>query len=85
MTIVIYNNSTEFNIYPVLFAGAPSETDQWMQACFKVPTNQIEPKDNFPYPRASQYRMYINCCASGENGLAHGLGDDQPAVLFIAG
>ena len=69
MTIVIYNNSTEFNIYPVLFAGAPSDTDQWMQACFKVPPNQIEPKDNFPYPRASQYRMYINCCAPGENGL----------------
>jgi hypothetical protein len=69
MTIVIYNNSTEFNIYPVLFAGAPSDTDQWMQACFKVPPNQIQPKDNFPYPRASQYRMYINCCAPGENGL----------------
>ena len=69
MTIVIYNNSTEFNIYPVLFAGAQSDTDQWMQACFKVPTNQIQPKDNFPYPRASQYRMYINCCAAGENGI----------------
>lgn len=69
MTIVIYNNSTDFNIYPVLFAGAPSATDQWMQACFKVPANQIEPTDNFPYPRASQYRMYINCCAAGENGI----------------
>ena len=63
MTIVIYNNSTNFNIYPVLFAGAPSDTDQWMQACFKVPANQIQPTDNFPYPRASQYRMYVNCCA----------------------
>ena len=72
MTIVIYNNSTgkpndDFNIYPVLFAGAPSATDQWMQACFKIPANQIQPTDNFPYPRASQYRMYVNCCA-GENG-----------------
>src|SRR5262245_51039184 len=42
MTIVIYNNSTNFNIYPILFAGAASETDQWMEACFKIPTNQIE-------------------------------------------
>ena len=69
MTIVIYNNSVNFNIYPVLFAGAPSATDQWMQACFKVPANQIQPTDNFPYPRASQYRMYVNCCARGENGI----------------
>ena len=69
MTIVIYNNSTDFNIYPVLFAGAKSDTDTWMQACFKIPANQIQPKDNFPYPRASQYRMYINCCAPGENGI----------------
>ena len=69
MTIVIYNNSVHFNIYPVLFAGAPSATDQWMQACFKVPANQIQPTDNFPYPRASQYRMYVNCCARGENGI----------------
>ena len=69
MTIVIYNNSRTFNIYPVLFAGAPSATDQWMQACFKVSTNQIQPNDNFPYPRASQYRMYVNCCAPGENGI----------------
>jgi len=69
MTIEIFNNSSNFNIYPVLFAGAPSDTDQWMQACFKIPYNKIEPTDNFPYPRASQYRMYVNCCAAGENGI----------------
>lgn len=69
MTIVIYNNSKNFNIYPVLFAGTESDTDQWMQACFKVPANQISPQDNFPYPRASQYRMDINCCATNENGI----------------
>ena len=69
MTIVIYNNSTDFNIYPVLFAGAPSATDQWMQACFKVRADQIRPTEKLPYPRASQYRMYINCCAPGENGI----------------
>jgi hypothetical protein len=72
MTIVIYNNSSDYNIYPVLFAGAPSATDQWMQACFKVPVDQIQPSDNYPYPRASQYRMYINCCAPGENGIKPG-------------
>jgi hypothetical protein len=49
MTIVIYNNSSDYNIYPVLFAGAPSATDQWMQACFKVPVDQIQPSDNYPY------------------------------------
>ncbi len=86
MTIVIYNNSVNFNIYPVLFAGAPSATDQWMQACFKIPANQIQPTDNFPYPRASQYRMYVNCCAPGENGIhAERFGDDQAAVLFTVG
>jgi hypothetical protein len=69
MTIVIYNNSVDFNIYPVLFAGAASATDQWMQACFKIPANQIQPTDYFPYPRASEYRMYVNCCAPGENGI----------------
>ena len=57
MTIVIYNNPTDFNIYPVLFAGTKSDTHTWMQACFKIPANQIQPKDNFPYPRASEYRM----------------------------
>lgn len=68
-TIVIYNDSPGFNIYPVLFAGAPSATDQWMQGCFKVPFNQI---GNNPYPRDSQYRMYVNCCRSGQNGIPPG-------------
>src|SRR5262245_38383624 len=72
MTIVIYNNATQFNIYPILFAGAASDTDKWMQACFRVPANQIKPKVKLPYPRASQYRMYVNCCAAGENGIPPG-------------
>ena len=41
MTIVIYNNSAGFNIYPVLFAGAASVTDQWMQGCFRVSFNNL--------------------------------------------
>ncbi len=66
MTFEIYNNSEFYNIYPVLFAGAPSDTDTWMQACFQLNNAQL---DANPYPRATQYRMYINCCAKGENGI----------------
>ena len=69
MTVKIYNNSTSKNIYPVLFAGAPSDTDTWIQACFQLTDAQLEGN---PYPRAIQYRMYINCCANGENGIPPG-------------
>jgi hypothetical protein len=69
MTVEIYNDSKDFNIYPVLFAGAPSDTDTWIQACFQLTDDQLE---SHPYPRANQYRMYINCCASGENGIPPG-------------
>lgn len=74
MTIVLYNNSADFNVYPVLFAGAASATDEWMQACFRIPYNQIMPDQptDYPYARASQYRMYVNCCAPGENGIPPG-------------
>jgi hypothetical protein len=69
MTLEIYNNSVHYNIYPVLFAGAPSGTDTWMQACFQLTDGELGAN---PYPRATQYRMYINCCASGENGIPPG-------------
>ena len=69
MTVQIFNNSTSDNIYPVLFAGAPSDTDTWIQACFQLTDAQLEGN---PYPRATQYRMYINCCGSGENGIPPG-------------
>lgn len=69
MTVKIYNNSLSDNIYPVLFAGAPSDTDTWIQACFQLTDDQLQ--DN-PYPRATQYRMYIDCCANGENGISPG-------------
>src|SRR5216684_3839491 len=69
MTIVIYNNSSiasgGYNIYPVLFAGAESKTDEWMQACFQGTDRQLK---SYPFPRASQYRMYVNCCATDKNG-----------------
>jgi len=69
MTIQIYNNSTTDNIYPVLFAGAASKTDTWLQACFQLTEAQLASN---PFPRAMQYRMYINCCGSGENGIPPG-------------
>jgi hypothetical protein len=69
MTIKIYNNSKRYAIYPVLFAGAASDTDTWIQACFGLTNNQLKAN---PYPRATQYRMYINCCAPGENGIPAG-------------
>ena len=69
MTVEIFNNSTTDNIYPVLFAGAPSETDTWIQACFQLKDDQLRGN---PFPRATQYRMYINCCGSGENGIPPG-------------
>lgn len=69
MTVKIYNNSTSDNIFPVLFAGAPSATDTWIQACFQLTDAQLLGN---PYPRATQYRMYIDCCGSGENGIPPG-------------
>ncbi len=69
MTLEIYNNSAHYNIYPVLFAGAPSATDTWMQGCFQLTDAEL---NSNPYPRATQYRMYINCCAKGENGIPPG-------------
>jgi hypothetical protein len=69
MTVEIYNDSANYNIYPVLFAGAPSGTDTWMQACFQLTDAQL---GGNPYPRATQYRMYIDCCAKGENGIPPG-------------
>jgi hypothetical protein len=69
MTIVIYNNSAGFNIYPVLFAGAPSDTDQWMRGCFRISFNNLAAN---PFPRPSQFRMYVNCCDTNQNGIPPG-------------
>ena len=69
MTVVIYNDDPIATIYPVLVAGAKSDTDTWMQACFKVAQDQIGTN---PYPRDAGYRMYINCCDTNENGIPPG-------------
>jgi hypothetical protein len=68
MIIDIYNNSTTVNVYPVM--SFPGQTpDEWLQAFFKVPETEINTKT---YPSASTTRMYVNCCARGENGIPPG-------------
>ena len=57
MTIQIYNNSPDHNIYPVLSAGSKKGVDEWLQAIFCV-TQSTAPSHK--YPQASQYRFYIN-------------------------
>jgi hypothetical protein len=79
MTVEIYNDSASYNIYPVLFAGAPSGTDTWMQACFQLTDAQLA---GSPYPRATQYRMYIDCCAKGENGIPPGGSESITLPLY---
>src|SRR5262249_40987950 len=74
MTIQIFNNSGLFNIFPLLSAGTASKNDEWMEACFRILANQFPagPAQSTFYPRASQYRLYINCCGSGETGIPPG-------------
>src|SRR5262249_46442934 len=79
MTIQIFNNSTDFDIFPLLLAGTDSTRDEWMEACFRIPANQYPTTNGLPdpakstfYPRASQYRLYINCCGGGEKGIPPG-------------
>ena len=69
MTIQIFNNSTDHDVYPVLSAGAKSDTDTWLQAYFRLTEGQLAAN---PYPRAGVYRMYINCCNAGEKGIPAG-------------
>ena len=68
MTIVIYNNSTNANIYPLM--SFPGQTpDEWMQAYFKVKKSELDTKK---YASASTTRLYVNCCAAGERGVPPG-------------
>lgn len=61
MTIKIYNNSPNFNIYPVLTTGT-SSSSLWLQAWFKVPKAQM---GNNPYPKLNNFRIYINPTGNG--------------------
>ena len=48
MTIQFFNNSTDYNIFPLLLAGTQSKNDEWMEACFRILANQFPPA---PIPR----------------------------------
>jgi hypothetical protein len=76
LTLTIINNTMKYRIYPVVTAGAKDITptadnpaSQWMQACFRVSFNNLATQR---YPRDSQYRIYVNCCNTGENGIPPG-------------
>jgi hypothetical protein len=74
MTVQIFNNSTDYTIFPLLSAGTRSPNDEWMEACFRIPANQFPPAPTPStfYPRASQYRLYVSCCGGGETGIPPG-------------
>lgn len=82
MTIEIYNNSTNFNIYPLIsFPGQGSVTtgqpgDKWMQGFFGVTkaaltTNKYASQLTLN-GKPAVTRMYVNCCEDGENGIPPG-------------
>lgn len=61
MRIQIFNNSPTTNIYPVLSTGT-SETGDWLRTWFKVRKADLA---NYPYPKKSQFRLYINPTGKG--------------------
>jgi hypothetical protein len=69
MMIVIYNNSTEFNIYPVLLPARRATLINGCR-CFKVLSSQIEPKTK-SLTRAPANSVCISIAARpGENGFS---------------
>jgi hypothetical protein len=72
MTVKIFNDSAAYNIYPVIaFPGAPfNGTDEWLQGFFGVSWADRNTKT---YPNSiGTTRVYVNCCASGQNGIPPG-------------
>lgn len=71
MIIQIFNNSCKvgkcpsgqkpYNIYPVLSTGT-STPDKYMQAVLTVPSGQVS---KYPYPKTSQFRLYMNPAGNG--------------------
>jgi hypothetical protein len=61
MTIVIYNSSSQYSIYPVLSTGAHS-ADNWMDAAFNIPQSQV---GDHPYPTPDTFRLYFNPTGTG--------------------
>jgi hypothetical protein len=67
MTIQIFNNSEEFNIYPLIsFPGASHLTDLWLQGLFGTTWAN---RDAQTYKNGGVIRTYVNCCDTGENGI----------------
>jgi hypothetical protein len=66
MTVVIYNNSPDYNIYPVLSTGAAT-VGQWLQAYMEVPKKDL---DKRPYEKKGQFRLYLGV---NEKGLGTGI------------
>ena len=54
MTIKIYNNDPNYNIYPVLTTGT-SRSSLWLRALFKI--KDADAKDK-PYPKLHNFRLY---------------------------
>ncbi len=68
MTVVIYNNSAAYNIYPLI--SFPGQTpDEWLQAFFKVKKADLPTQT---YASKGTTRMFINCCKAGEKGIPPG-------------
>lgn len=61
MTILIYNNSPDTNIYPVLSTGT-SETGDWLRTWFQIKKAQFP---DFTYPKKAQFRLYVNPRGAG--------------------
>jgi len=61
MTIVIYNNSPDYNIYPVLSTGA-AKSGKWLQALMEVPKKDL---DKRPYEKVGQFRLYLTPTGDG--------------------
>lgn len=61
MKIKIFNNSSTYNIYPVLSTGT-SSFDPWLQSVFEVPKSELKEKK---FPKLNQFRIYINPTGDG--------------------
>jgi hypothetical protein len=66
MTVVIYNNSPDYTIYPVLSTGA-AKVGQWLQAYMEVPKKDL---DKRPYEKVGQFRLYLGL---NDKGLGDGI------------
>src|SRR5260370_39481075 len=80
MTIQIYNNSPEFNIYPMISSpGASNLTDLWLQGFFGTTWAN---RDKETYKNGGGLPTYVNCCNTGQNGIPPGGSVTIPVPLY---